>query len=42
MPPEYVGPTGAESLKQEAGGTLIFLNGATEYAISRLGVKQRR
>ena len=36
-----LGPTGAESLKQfaEAGGTLFFLNGATEYAISRFGVK---
>ena len=46
MPPEYVGglgPTGAEALKQfaEAGGTLIFLNGATEYAISRLGVRAK-
>ena len=44
MPPEYVGglgPQGAEALKQfaEAGGTLIFLNGATEYATSRLGVQ---
>ena len=46
MPPKYVGglgPRGAEALKQfaEAGGTLIFLNGATEYAISRLGVQAK-
>jgi zinc carboxypeptidase len=46
MPPEYVGglgPKGAEALKEfaEAGGTLIFLNGATEYAISRLGVQAK-
>jgi hypothetical protein len=43
MPPEYVGglgPKGAAALKEfsEAGGNLVFLNGATEYAISRLGV----
>jgi hypothetical protein len=46
MPPEYVGglgPKGAEALKQfaEAGGTLVFLNGASEYAISRLGVQAK-
>jgi hypothetical protein len=46
MPPEYVGglgPKGAEALKQfaETGGTLIFLNGATEYAISRLGLQAK-
>lgn len=43
MPPEYtggLGPKGAEALKEfaAAGGTLVFLNGATDYAISRLGV----
>jgi hypothetical protein len=43
MPQEYtggLGPNGAEALKEFAngGGTLIFLNGATDYAISRLGV----
>ena len=43
MPQEYVGglgAKGAEALKEfaNAGGTLIFLNGATDYAISRLGV----
>ncbi len=43
MPEEFSGGIGAKSaelLKQFAnsGGTLVFLNGATEYAISRLGV----
>jgi hypothetical protein len=43
MPQEYtggLGPQGAEALKEfaNAGGTLIFLNGASDYAISRLGV----
>jgi hypothetical protein len=43
MPQEYtggLGAKGAEALKEfaTAGGTLIFLNGATDYAISRLGV----
>jgi hypothetical protein len=43
MPQEYtggLGPKGAEALKEfaNAGGTLIFLNGATDYAISRLGL----
>jgi hypothetical protein len=43
MPQEYVGglgAKGAEALKEfaNAGGTLIFLNGATDYAISRLGI----
>jgi hypothetical protein len=43
MPQEYTGGLGAKgaaALKEfaEAGGTLIFLNGATDYAISRLGV----
>lgn len=43
MPEEFaggIGAKGAEVLKEFAngGGTLVFLNGATEYAISRLGV----
>ena len=43
MPPEFtggMGAVGAAALKQfaEGGGTLVFLNGATEYAISQLGV----
>jgi hypothetical protein len=43
MPPEFTGGLGAKgaaALKEfaEAGGTLVFLNGATDYAISRLGV----
>jgi hypothetical protein len=43
MPPEYVGglgTKGAAALKEfaEAGGDLVFLNGASEYAISRLGI----
>jgi hypothetical protein len=43
MPPEYIGglgPKGAAALKEfaEAGGSLVFLNGATEYAITRLGI----
>ena len=43
MPPEYtggVGPKGAQALKEFAntGGTLVFLNAASEYAISRLGI----
>jgi hypothetical protein len=43
MPPEYtggLGPKGADALKEfaNAGGTLVFLNGATDYAISRLGL----
>src|SRR5215471_17033149 len=46
MPPEYtggLGPKGTQALKEfaEAGGTLIFLNGATDYAISRLGVQAK-
>jgi hypothetical protein len=44
MPPEYtggLGPKGAGALKDfaNAGGTLVFLNGATDYAISRLGIE---
>jgi hypothetical protein len=46
MPEEYTGgleAQGAASLKAFAssGGTLVFLNGASEYAISRLGVAAR-
>ncbi|HMC58192.1 MAG TPA: hypothetical protein VKJ01_03265, partial [Candidatus Solibacter sp.] len=46
MPPEYtggVGPQGADALKEfaNAGGTLVFLNAATGYAISRLGIQAR-
>ncbi len=44
MPPEYtggVGEKGAEALRQfaGAGGTLVFLNKASDYAIRNLGVK---
>lgn len=44
MPEEYtggLGSKGAEALKAFAaeGGTLIFLNGSTEYAAAQLGVK---
>jgi len=43
MPPEYVGgvgPKGDAALKDfaSAGGSLIFLNDASEFAISRLGI----
>ncbi len=43
MPPEYVGglgDRGRDALKEFAtsGGTLVFLNGAGDYAISRLGI----
>jgi len=43
MPEEYtggLGAAGAAALKEfaNAGGTLVFLNGATDYAISRLGI----
>jgi hypothetical protein len=46
MPEEYTGGLeiqGAASLREfaRAGGTLVFLNGASEYAISRLGVEAR-
>jgi len=46
MPPEYVGGLGTEGAAalQEfanAGGSLVFLNGASEYAISHLGVPAR-
>jgi hypothetical protein len=46
MPPEFtggLGAKGAEALREftAAGGTLIFLNRATGYAISRLGVSAR-
>ncbi len=43
MPAEYVGGLGArgrDALREFAtsGGTLVFLNGASDYAISRLGI----
>jgi hypothetical protein len=46
MPPEYTGgleSKGAAALKEfgESGGTLIFLNHSTDYAIERLGVKAK-
>jgi hypothetical protein len=46
MPPEYTGGLGAKGAAalQEfagAGGTLIFLNHSTEYAIDQLGVKAK-
>jgi hypothetical protein len=46
MPPEYiggVGSNGAAALKEfaAAGGTLIFLNHSTDYAIERLGIKAK-
>jgi hypothetical protein len=46
MPPEYVGglgARGADALKEfaSAGGILIFLNGASDYAITRLGVQAK-
>jgi hypothetical protein len=46
LPPEYtggLGEKGAETLKAfaAAGGTLVFLNRASAYAIDRLGVKAR-
>ena len=46
MPPEYtggLGSKGAGALKEfaTAGGTLIFLNHSTDYAIEQLGVKAK-
>ena len=46
MPEEYTGGIGAKGpdlLKEfaNAGGTLVFLNGASQYAISRLGIQAR-
>ena len=46
MPQEYtggLGTQGAASLKEfaHAGGTLVFLNGASDYAIAKLGVEAR-
>ena len=44
MPEEYtggLGDTGAQALREfaAAGGTLVFLNGASQYAVTRLGLK---
>ena len=44
MPEEYtggIGAKGADVLKEfaNAGGTLVFLNGASQYAVTRLGVQ---
>jgi hypothetical protein len=46
MPPEFTGgleAAGADALRQftSAGGTLVFLNRAAEYAIQHLGVQAR-
>jgi len=46
LPEEYtggLGPQGADALKAfaEAGGTLVFLNNASEYAIAHLGLAAR-
>jgi hypothetical protein len=46
MPPEYtggLGEKGAAALKDfaTAGGTLIFLNHSTDYAIEQLGIKAK-
>jgi hypothetical protein len=46
MPEEYtggLGAAGAMALKEfaNAGGTLVFLNGATEYAVTQLGIAAR-
>jgi hypothetical protein len=46
MPEEYtggLGAAGAAALKEfaKAGGTLVFLNGATDYAIAQLGIAVR-
>jgi Zinc carboxypeptidase len=46
MPPEFtggIGPKGAEALTDfaKAGGTLVFLNRASQYAIEKLGVKAK-
>ncbi|SPF40268.1 Peptidase M14, carboxypeptidase A [Candidatus Sulfopaludibacter sp. SbA4] len=46
MPEEYtggIGTKGADVLKEfaNAGGTLVFLNGASQYAVTRLGVQAR-
>ena len=47
MPEEYrggLGGKGAEALREfaEAGGTLIFLNRSTDYALEHLGVKAKQ
>jgi len=46
MPPEFtggLGEKGAEALREfaRAGGTLVFLNRASEYAIGKFGVKAK-
>jgi len=46
MPPEYTGGIGAkgiDALKEFAngGGTVIFLNGASQFAITRLGIQAK-
>jgi hypothetical protein len=46
MPPEYtggLGSKGAEALREfaRAGGTLVFLNRASEYGIATLGLKAK-
>ena len=46
MPPEFtggVGPKGAEALRDfaRAGGTLIFLNRASDYGVATLGLRVR-
>jgi hypothetical protein len=46
MPEEYtggIGSKGADALKQfaNAGGTLVFLNNASQYAVTQLGVQAR-
>ena len=46
MPPEFtggLGAKGAEALREfaRAGGTLVFLNRASEYAIEKFGVKAK-
>jgi hypothetical protein len=47
VPPEYgggAGAKGADALREfaSAGGTLVFLNRSTEYALEHLGIKARQ